>query len=425
MITLQGRYASANIMIDTIEPDCISQICEFLNHPLYEESKIVIQADTHGGKGSVIGFTSTLTDKGICPNVVGVDISCGMNYWPIESPDNFETFDSTVRSVVPLGMSVHKSGVATMEKDFPWKLANKDAMQFVQRFNKKFDTQYFAPIINYEWFQLFNDRISDAEKSGKLYGSKLSRIDQSIGTLGGGNHFCEVDTDENGQQYLVIHSGSRNIGQRIATYYQKMAEGQDHNKSYNKDLAFLQKQDMIDYLVSTVVMRHFASLNRKTMGEQISKATGLKLGPMTETIHNFIDDEDFIIRKGSIRAYTGENMLIPFNMRDGSWICEGKSNPDFNYSAPHGAGRVMSRSQAKRALKLDEFQDTMKGIFSTSICAETLDEAPAAYKDAATIQAAIGDTAKIIHKLKPVYNLKSSDESFFERKKKEKAARKV
>jgi RNA-splicing ligase RtcB len=415
MIKLQGKYAYADIMIDTVEPECIAQIYDFLNHPLYEGSKIVIQADTHGGKGSVIGFTATLNGKGICSNVVGVDIACGMNLWPIAEPNDYAEFDKAVRSAVPLGANIHKSPIATMEKDFPWKEVNKDVLHFVQRFNKKFDTQYFPSEMNYGWFESFAEKLKN---TGQVSHDFIERVNCSIGSMGSGNHFCEIDVDENGQHYLVIHSGSRNVGQRIAMYYQKLAEGQEHNREYNKDLAYLKGQDMIDYLTAMVVMRHFASMNRRIMGEQISKATGILLGALTETIHNYIDDRDFIIRKGAIRSYEGEQMIIPFNMRDGSWIVEGKSKPDFNFSAPHGAGRLMSRTQAKRTLKLEEFINTMEGVFSTSVCLETLDEAPEAYKPADIIKAEIIDTAKLIHKLIPVYNLKCTDESFFVRKKK-------
>ena len=195
----------------------------------------------------------------------------------------------------------------------------------------------------------------------------------------------------------MIHSGSRNFGKRVAEYFQKIAEGQEHNKTGNRDLAYLKGQDMMDYLVAMVFMREFATMNRELMGE---------------SIHNFIDDRDFVIRKGAIRSYEGERMVIPFNMAIGSWICEGKSNAEWNNSGPHGAGRIMSRGEAKRNLKLEDFQKQMTdaGVFSTSICAETLDEAPGSYKDAATIQNAIEPTAKIIHVLKPIYNLKSAED---------------
>ena len=210
----------------------------------------------------------------------------------------------------------------------------------------------------------------------------------------------------------MIHSGSRNFGKRVAEYFQKIAEGQEHNKTGNRDLAYLKGQDMMDYLVAMVFMREFATMNRELMGELVARAGGFELADSIESIHNFIDDRDFVIRKGAIRSYEGERMVIPFNMAIGSWICEGKSNAEWNNSGPHGAGRIMSRGEAKRNLKLEDFQKQMTdaGVFSTSICAETLDEAPGSYKDAATIQNAIEPTAKIIHVLKPIYNLKSAED---------------
>jgi len=415
MFEVKGKYASALITIDDVEPECISQITEFLNHPLYEGCKIVIQPDTHGGKGSVIGFTCTLPKNGICVNVVGVDMSCGMDAWKINTPKSLPILDNVIRAVVPLGMTPHKSAVVTMKEEYPWDVANNEVRHFVSNYNKKFGTDYKAPIINYEWYtNLAKKLVSKGQKPEDF----MSRVDCSIGTLGGGNHYIEVDKDENDQHYLVIHSGSRNLGLRVAGYYQKLAESQEHNKGYNKDLAYLVGQDAMDYYVAMVFMKHFASLNRQVMGARISIHANLGYRDKIETTHNFIDNEDFIIRKGAIRSYVGEKMLIPFNMRDGSWIVEGKSNPDWNYSAPHGAGRVMSRGQAKRTLNFAEFEEQMKGIYTTSVCLATLDEAPGTYKPAAIIQAAIHDTATIVHKLTPVYNLKSSEDNSFGRKKK-------
>ena len=415
MFELQGKYTKALVTIDNVEAECISQIMGFLNHPLYEGCNIVIQPDTHGGKGSVIGFTCTLSGKGVCSNVVGVDLSCGINCWEIDEVNLMDRLDSNVRKVVPLGATLHKSALFHMEKDYPWRDVSKDVWHFVAMYNKKFGTDYIAPDINYGWYKSLAEKLLN---KGQKLDDFLGNVDRSVGTLGGGNHFIEVDIDKRGQHYLVIHSGSRNLGKRVAEYFQKLAEGQEHNAGYNKDLAYLKGQDAVDYFVAMVFMKKFASLNRDTMGELISKHCDLHIRNKIETTHNFIDDKDFVIRKGAIRSYKGERMIIPFNMRDGSWIVEGKSNEEWNNSAPHGAGRVMSRNQAKRTLKLEDFEEQMKGIYTTSVCRATLDEAPDTYKPAAIIQDAIKDTATIIHNLKPVYNLKSSEEGVFGKKKK-------
>ncbi len=417
MYELHGKYASALITIDDIEAECITQIKEFLDHPLYAGCIIVIMPDTHGGKGSVIGFTCSLSANGICVNVVGVDIACGLSCWEIDTVDLFEKVDQRIREFVPLGMNQHQTAVVSMKDNYPWEQANKDVWHFVFMYNKKFGTGYNAPEINYEWYC---NLASKLVRKGQSLEDYLARVDKSIGTLGGGNHFIEIDVDWRGQQYLIVHSGSRNLGTRVAEYFQKIAESQEHNKGYNRDLAYLKGQDAIDYFVAMVFMKHFASMNRDTIGYLISRNCDLHIRNKIETIHNFVDDKDFIIRKGAIRSYVGEHAIIPFNMRDGSWIVEGKSNAVWNKSSPHGAGRLMSRTHAKRSLDYEEYVKQMKdaNVFSTSICSETLDEAPNSYKDAAMIQAAIKDTATIIHQLKPVYNLKSSEEHSYGQKKK-------
>jgi tRNA-splicing ligase RtcB len=420
MIELHGKYASALITIDDVEAECITQIKEFLDNPLYAGCIIVIMPDTHGGKGAVIGFTCTLTPMGICVNVVGVDIACGINCWKINTPNRLPDLDQIIRNAVPLGTSQHETAIVTMEKDYPWELASNDVWHFIFMYNKKFGTEYDTQIIDYNWYKNLAAKLVSR---GQTLEDFLKRVDKSIGSLGGGNHFVEISKDKEDQHYLIIHSGSRNIGKRIADYYQKLAESQEHNKGFCKDLAYLKRQDAIDYFVAMMFMKHFASMNRNVMGENISRKANLNIRDKIETIHNFIDDRDFTIRKGAIRSYVGEQMIIPFNMRDGSWIVEGKSNKTWNNSAPHGAGRIMSRGEAKRTLNLKDYERQMNdaGIYSTSICQETLDEAPDTYKKASVIQEAIGDTADIIRELKPVYNLKSSEDHFFGRKKRVKS----
>jgi len=407
MFEIKGTHATALVTIDSIEESCSTQIREILDHPLYAGSTIVIMPDTHSGKGSVIGFTCTLNGRGICVNIVGVDICCGMNCWKITPPADLPELDCSIRRVVPLGSNRHAEAVVTMEADFPWEEANTDVKRFVTAFNNKFRTGYAAPNIDYQWYTRLCTQIVP---HGQTVTKFKASIDRSIGTLGGGNHFIEVSVDEEGQQYLIIHSGSRHFGKCVAEYYQKRAESQEHNQGRVRHLAYLLGQEMMEYLVVMVFMKHFAAMNRRTMGKRIADEAGLVLGEMIETIHNFIDHEDFTIRKGAIRSYTGESMIIPFNMRDGSWICSGHSNQAWNRSAPHGAGRLMSRTNALRAIRLDDFQEQMKGIYTTSVDISTVDEAPDAYKSAALIQVAIQPTATIVHQLKPLYNLKSSEE---------------
>jgi len=419
MFELHGKYTSALITIDNLEPECITQIKDLLDHPMYAGCIIVIMPDAHSGKASMVGFTCTLTPTGICPNIVGVDIACGMNCWRINNPKSLPELDKVIRSVVPLGMNQQEFAVATMRETYPWDVATEDVWKFVFDYNKKFGTVYDAPIIDYEWYKKFAAKLVSKGQSLDDY---LSRVDKSIGTLGSGNHFIEISKDDNDDHYLIIHSGSRNLGKRVAEYYQKLAESYDYNKGYNKDFAYLKGQDAIDYFVAMVFVKQFARMNRNIMGYLISSAANLNARDEIETIHNFIDVTDFIIRKGAIRSYTNELAIVPFNMRDGSLIVSGKSNKTWNKSAPHGAGRVMSRGEARRILNYEDYKKQMSdaGIYTTSVCKETIDEAPDTYKKASMIQDAIGDTATIVNKLVPVYNLKSTEDQFFGRKKKNK-----
>lgn len=417
MISLTGSYGRADIMIDVVEDECIQQIKTFLDHVIMTDTVAKIMPDTHGGAGSVIGFTAPLTSIGICSNIVGVDEGCGMHSWLIESdqPLVFEEIDKQIRQVVPLGTSRHQKPIATMENDFCFDSASKAVSDFVDAYNRKFETDFIPPVIDYVWWIKLCRRIS-------AQGTDLEKTaDNQIGTLGGGNHFIEIGKNNDGGCRLTVHSGSRNIGKRCADYFQKIAQLQLYNPDSERDLAFLTGQDAMDYFVALNVMQQYAGMNREVIGDRISEATGLILEDEIESVHNFIDFRDMIIRKGAIRSYEGERMIIPFNMRDGMFVCEGRSNPDWNYSAPHGAGRVMSRTEARRTLKLEDYQKQMDGIYSTSICADTLDEAPDTYKKMDLIANAIGPTAHIIDRFIPVYNLKSSDDgsSFGRKKKKE------
>jgi len=404
MIELKGRFGNAQVMIDTVEEDCISQIQGFLNHPLYC-NPVRIMPDTHGGKGSVIGFTMKLT-HGVCANVIGVDIGCGVNCWQIVDGQtlSFPDIDTAIRRRVPLGMTTHSKPIATIADDYDFGKAQKNASNFINAINKRsrdYDTKYPIPTIDYEWFL----------NLCKTANVNEDQVNASLGTLGGGNHYVEIgvgkDTNQQVHHYLTVHSGSRNFGKRVADYYQKLAQGLTYNRGFDRDLAYLIDQNAMDYYMAMIFVQEFASMNRAVIGELIRIAGDLELGDCIESIHNYIDFRDMIIRKGAISSYVGEKMVIPFNMKDGMWICEGKSNPGWNFSAPHGAGRIMSRTQAKKTIVLEDFQKEMEGIFSTSVGPQTLDEAPGTYKPAELIQQAIGPTATILTKVRPVYNLKA------------------
>ena len=416
MISLNGKYTTADIMIDNVEPECIKQIIAMINHPVFV-NPVKIMPDCHAGKGSCIGFTMKMGDK-IIPNIVSVDIGCGMlstviGQWGFDLAD----VDRRIRKIIPFGYNVNEKNIFDMNR-FPWPVGT-----------------------NGPWF------ISKC----KQIGIDPSYAVASIGSLGSGNHFCELGKSEKtGDIVLTVHSGSRNFGKKVCDYWQSVAAGVDDQtikikmligieeikktakdgqfigrriselkKSLNvvkkvSGLEFLEGEDAKNYIFDMAFAQKYAQWNRKIIMERIIEALGYygfsKPILSIDTIHNFIDPQDQIIRKGAIRSYIGEQMIIPMNMRDGILLCEGKSNPEWNFSAPHGAGRVLSRSMAKKTLSLDQFQKQMDSIFSTSVCQSTLDEAPGAYKDSMIIEAAIEPTAIIIDRIKPILNLKSRED---------------
>lgn len=370
-LIIKGSQTTAKVMLDDIDETTYSQIQTFVNNPNFKDAKVRIMPDTHAGKGSVIGFTMPV-GKRVCPNIVGVDIGCGMLSVNIGNKLNLslEEMDKRIRSVIPLG------------------------------FNSKDEISVFVTTPD------------EALETIKRVGLDEDKVMKQIGTLGGGNHFIEIGKDETGNYWLTIHTGSRNFGKVICEYWQKKAIEYDVNAE-SKDLAHLSEEDTKLYLQDMKVAQEYASSNRLDIFAYISVVLEIDDGELfseiIESVHNFIDFDDNIIRKGAIRSYEGEQMVIPFNMRDGLLICEGKSNEDWNCSAPHGAGRVYSRNKAKAELSLEEFESTMKdaGVFSTSISKSTLDESPMAYKDAKIIEDAIAPTANIIHRVKPILNIKA------------------
>ena len=373
----------------TIEEAAIEQIINVAN--LYDDCKIRIMPDCHAGKGCTIGTTIKLKDK-VTPNLVGVDIGCGMLVVELGNIDiDFNRLDEVINNFVPSGFSVHDKAIN-----------NFDCTKFTC--NSVLDNDF---------------------------------CDKSIGSLGGGNHFIEIDADENENKYLIIHSGSRNLGVKVCKFYQDLAietlssnkdeisniiakmksEGHEHEiskvlsklpkKKIDKELAYLSGENMNKYIHDMDMAQDFATCNRLTIANIILERMNFKIIDWWQTIHNYIDTDNMILRKGAVSAQKGERLIIPMNMRDGSLICTGKGNPDWNYSAPHGAGRLMSRTKAHKTLSENEFENEMKGVHSTSVCESTIDESPMAYKPMQEILDCISDTVKVEKTIKPVYNFKA------------------
>lgn len=395
MFIVAGKFNQADVYAEKVEKEAISQITELCNQPFTEGSKIAIMPDTHAGAGCTIGTTMTLKNS-VVPNLVGVDIGCGMEVAMLdESEIDLEKLDNFIRRKIPNGNSIRKS---------PHK---------------------YTGVANFMSLRC----------SSKV---DMTRAKYSIGTLGGGNHFIEVDKDDKGNLYLVVHSGSRYLGKQVAEYYQKLAyfrltdtsevkkkliddlKKQGRQKEIekalkkvktpkvNKDLAYLTGQDFANYLNDMKHVQFYAHYNRKAIVDDIVAAMGWTVLDRFTTVHNYIDMDSMILRKGAISAKEGERVIIPLNMRDGSIIAVGKGNPDWNCSAPHGAGRLMSRNEAKKKLSLAQYQYTMADVYSTSVNYSTLDEAPMAYKPMEEILGQINDTVDVLGIIKPIYNFKAS-----------------
>jgi RNA-splicing ligase RtcB len=364
MFEVRGKYNTAKIFTDTADQDSIAQVISLLNQPFAAGSRIRMMPDIHAGKGCTIGTTMTITDK-IVPNLVGVDIGCGMETAILkERHIELQKLDKVIREHVPAGF------------------AKRDKKH---RFRQN----------------------TNLEKLRCLKHINLPVAEASLGTLGGGNHFIEADKDAEGNIYLVVHSGSRYLGLEMANYYQKLAWETMDEQKIPKDLAYLSSSLLDDYIHDMRIVQEFALWNRKAILDEIIKGMHLHIEESFSTIHNYIDTEHMILRKGSVSAQQGEKLIIPINMRDGCLICVGKGNPDWNYSAPHGAGRLMSRSEAKESFTVSEFKKQMQGIYTTSVGQGTLDECPMAYKTMDEIVQHIDATAEIISIIKPVYNFKA------------------
>ena len=367
MIEIRGNYAAAKVFCDELEETARQQIQTLCDQPFVSDSKIRIMPDVHAGAGCTIGTTMTIADK-VVPNLVGVDIGCGMETVRLREKEiSFEKLDRVIRIKIPSGMEVRKRPHTY-----------RDAISLDQLHCKK--------------------------------SVDVNRAALSIGTLGGGNHFIEVDKDENENLYLVVHSGSRHLGKQIAAFYQKEAVRDLKEKNVVEippQLAYAEGPLFRQYMHDMELAQEFAQLNRNAITEVILREMNLTAEDRFTTVHNYIDTQRMILRKGAVSASLGEPLLVPINMRDGSLICMGKGNPDWNSSAPHGAGRLMSRTEAKHQFSVREFKREMKGIYSTTISDRTLDECPMAYKDMDHILSNIAPTAQVISRIRPVYNYKA------------------
>jgi RNA-splicing ligase RtcB len=372
---VRGLYNYATVYCENAEQSAIDQIQTLCDDPDFESSKICIMPDVHAGAGCTIGTTMTIRDK-VVPNMVGVDIGCGMLTAKIPglTKDNFSLaqFDHVVHTSIPSGQDV------------------------------RYNQHTFASECKIDHL------IAEIDKK------HLRRGYLSIGTLGGGNHFIEVDIDTVGNGYVVIHTGSRNLGLMVAKYWQDVAAKEHPNK--HQDLAYLEGNAFDEYIHDMKIMQTFAELNRRAILDRIADKMGFgSTFQSFQTIHNYIDMDTWddtgtlMLRKGAVSAKKDQRLLIPLNMRDGSLICSGKGNDSWNQSAPHGAGRCMSRRDAKKNLTMDEFRSSMDGIYTTTVCEDTIDEAPMAYKPSEDIINAIHDTVDIIDVIKPIYNFKAKE----------------
>ena len=398
MMEIRGKVNTAVCFARIIEEEAVEQIRRMCDYEFTEGSRIRIMPDVHAGKGCTVGTTMTVKDKAV-PNIVGVDIGCGMYTVSLGRAEvDMERMDAAAH-FIPSGMNVWEGR------------------------KERFDLTGLRC-----WREL----------------KETGWLERSLGTLGGGNHFIEIDRAADGTKYLVIHSGSRNLGKQVAEYYQRLAVELNRGKeeflerrnalieeykaagrrqeiegalkalkwkpraaTMPEDLCFVYGQSLEDYLHDVEICQRFARRNRELMAEVILQRLGLEAGEAFHTIHNYIDTGEMILRKGAIAAHAGEKVLIPINMRDGSVLAVGKGNPDWNFSAPHGAGRLMSRTAAKERLDLEEYRREMAGVYTTSVSEATLDEAPMAYNSLSDIIDVIGESVDIIEVLKPIYNFKA------------------
>lgn len=412
MKIIKGKYNEAKIYTDVIDDEAIKQIRSMCDSPVFARSKIRIMPDVHAGAACTIGTTMTIQDK-VVPNMVGVDIGCGMELVRLQNRSlDPAALDKIIYERIPSGISIRSS------------------------------CHHYAELIDLGLLRCASN-------------VDIDRAYLSLGSLGGGNHFIEANKDDDGNIYIVIHSGSRHLGTEVAEYYQNAAycslfgkskqqteelilklkaEGRQkeiqsaieaakkQTAEISKEAAYVDGDLFDDYLHDMKLVQHFAVLNRQAMMDEIVCGLGLEIADQFTTIHNYIDTDNMILRKGAVSARKGEKLLIPINMRDGSLVCVGKGNDDWNQSAPHGAGRLMSRGKAFASLTMDEFEREMKGIYSTSVNENTLDESPMAYKKIEDIVDNISPTVDILKRIVPIYNFKASTDASFKKYKADKGA---
>lgn len=426
---VQGKFGTAIVYTDDIEEMAISQITTLLDQPMAENAHVRIMPDVHAGAGCVIGYTAKLTGK-VVPNLIGVDIGCGVTAWNLglraEIGDNFEKLDAIIRGYIPSGREVRKS--------VNWTLLEK-----------------LYNTLNRNEFN-FDEFKENVKVICNKTSQKIGRVWKSIGSLGGGNHFIEIDRDNNDELWLVIHSGSRNFGLKIATFHQNIAKHTNYasgERSFSSEeidikiqeirrtkqgkeieiaigqlksqagqqqsptgLEYLQGKEADEYYHDMNIAQIYAQLNRRMMAfEILSNCYNIEFFPPVESVHNYINFSDNIMRKGAISAHEGEHVIIPLNMAEGIIYGIGKGKDEWNFSAPHGAGRKMSRTKARSTLSLSEFQMIMdeNNVWTSCVGRATLDEAPQAYKDASKIIEYLSDTVDIKVQMKPVYNFKAAE----------------
>ena len=401
MLEVSGKYNSAKIFTDVVDQASIAQVILLCSQEFTQGSRIRMMPDIHAGAGCTVGTTMTITQR-VVPNLVGVDIGCGMETVRLrEKHLQPQQLDKLIYQKIPSGFVIREKPHRYMEELDLTALCCYAAID---------------PL----------------------------RAEKSLGTLGGGNHFIEVDRDEEGNLYLVIHSGSRHLGLEVANYYQNeayqrlngsskadaealvaqlRAEGREKEiqkalkalkntkrTSIPRPLAYVEGELFQQYIHDMRIIQRFAALSRQAMADEILRGLRLHAEESFTTIHNYIDTDAMILRKGAVSAKAGELLLIPINMRDGSLICRGRGNEDWNYSAPHGAGRLMSRAEAKQSFTVSQFKKEMAGIYTTSVGKSTLDECPMAYKSMEDIAGNIGETVEILRTIRPIYNFKAGDE---------------
>lgn len=430
MLEIKGRYTKdVKVFIDNVEAEAISQIYALANHPAFTDAKIRIMPDTHAGKGIVIGFSSPLNEY-VSPAHVGCDIGCQMTtlLYKNQTLTDIVHAEHQIKKAVPMGFNIHD------KKVFDDKAFYKYMNTAMAKARSQWNEMVYAVNVTEKYVSDMLKRIGMDE--GTFY--------KSLGTLGGGNHFMEIGVNEDYTGFTV-HCGSRNFGLKVFKYWDNVAKNNKPDKNVERSiieavkstctdkLKFKEKIDealneyranhyvgyltgeaMKGYITDLFFAQAYASFNHVCIVDLVTNVLakyGLtKITERINTIHNYIDPRDHIIRKGAVRAYEGEHIIIPFNMRDGLAICEGKSNEDWNCTAPHGAGRIMSRAKAKESITMDEYAKSMEGIYTTCINRQTIDESPMAYKDTQTILDCIGPTVDVLFLLKPIMNLKAGED---------------